>query len=324
MSSTVAARSQPDAVRTILARRRPLTRRDLQLALGVLWLLDAALQAQPFMFTRRFATQLIAGVGQGQPGFVSGPVHLGSVVIAASPVAWNVLFAGTQLLLGIGLLVRRAARFTLVASIGWALGIWYVGEGLSGMASGHASLLTGAPGSALLYAILAAAAWPRESSEKPPAPWLLRAWSALWIGGAILQLLPPQSTGAGVAGLLSASAGAAPHWLAGLDTSLASWASRNGTLAVSAAAGIPFLVGIGALLPRTRTAALAAGLVLSIVIWIFGQDLGQVYSGQATDPNSAPLVALLAVVLIAGSTRFGTAPRADAPDAALEQSLSRA
>jgi hypothetical protein len=47
--------------------------------------------------------------------------------------------------------------------------------------------------------------------------------------------------------------------------------------------------------------------VLSIAIWVLGQDLGQLYSGQATDPNSAPLIALLAVVLLARSGRVGAA-----------------
>ena len=257
MSTTVTTQPQPGRVHTIvarLARRHPVTRRDLQVALGVLWLLDGVLQAQPFMFTHGFATQLIAGAGQGQPGFVSGPVHLGSVVVAADPVLWNVLFAGIQILLGIGLFVRRTARFALAASIGWALGVWYLGEGLSGMASGHASLLTGAPGSALLYAVLGAAAWPRGgTSDHAPASWLVPAWAVLWIGGAILQLLPGQNTGPGLASVLTSSASVAPHWLARIDTSVAAWASRNGALAVTALAAIPFLVGVGALYRRTRT-----------------------------------------------------------------------
>jgi hypothetical protein len=290
-------------------RRRTVTRRDIQIALGVLWLLDGVLQAQPFMFTRGFATQLIASVGQGQPGIVSGPVHLGSVIIAANPVAWNLLFAGMQILLGVGLLVPRTARLALAASIGWALGVWYLGEGLSGLASGHASLLTGAPGSALLYAVLAAAAWPRGGSDEAPASWLVPAWALLWVGAAIFQLLPGQNTGPGVASLLTTSAGAAPHWLAQIDTSLASWASRNGTLAVTALAAILLLVGAGALSGRTRTWAIAAGLVLSIAIWFIGQDLGQLYSGQATDPNSAPLIALMAVALL-GRERPRTSARA--------------
>jgi hypothetical protein len=126
-----------------------MTRRHLQVALGLLWLLDGALQAQAYMFTRGFATQVIAGAGQGQPGFVSAPIHWASTIIAAHPVVWNVPFAGFQLLLGVGLLVPRTARVTLAASIAWALGVWYLGEGLGGLASGHASLITGAPGSAL-------------------------------------------------------------------------------------------------------------------------------------------------------------------------------
>jgi hypothetical protein len=274
----------------------------------MLWVLDGALQAQPFMFTHGFAMQLIAGVGQSQPGFVSGPVHLASVVIAASPVVGNVLFASIQVLLGFGLLVRRSARITLAASIVWALGVWYLGEGLSGMASGHASLITGAPGSALLYAVLAAAAWPRGgTSTQAPASWLVPAWAVLWIGAAILQLLPGQNTGAGVAGLLHSSAGAAPHWLTQIDAALARWTGRNGALAVSLLAVIPLLVGVGALWRRSRTWAVAFGLVLSVAIWVFGQDLGQLYSGQATDPNSAPLIALMALGVLASGRTAGRA-----------------
>jgi hypothetical protein len=39
-------------------------RRRLQLTLGVLWLLDAALQYQPYMFSRAFATQTLAPTAQ--------------------------------------------------------------------------------------------------------------------------------------------------------------------------------------------------------------------------------------------------------------------
>jgi len=104
--------------------------------------------------------------------------------------------------------------------------------------------------------------------------------------------------------LLTGSAGAAPQWLAPLDTSVATWASHNGALAVYGLAAVEFLVGAAALSRRTRTWALAVGLLLSIAIWVIGQDLGQLYSGQATDPNSAPLIALMAVALLA---RSGTA-----------------
>jgi hypothetical protein len=287
--------------------RRHITRRHLQVALGVLWLLDGALQAQPFMYTGGFATQVIAPVGQGQPGFVSGPVNFASAIIAAHPFAVNLVFVAIQLLLGIGLLVRRTARVSLVASIGWALGVWYLGEGVAGLASGHASLLSGAPGSALLFAILAAAAWPSGDSDRAPARWLIAAWTLLWVGAAIFQLLPGQNSGDAVAGVLTAGAAQAPHWLAQLDTSVANWASQHGLLAVFGLAAIELFVGVAALPRATRTWALSAGLVLSIAIWVIGQDLGQLYSGQATDPNSAPLIVLMAAALLAVGGNPGAA-----------------
>lgn len=264
------------SIGALLTRRRHITRRDLQIALGLLWLLDGVLQAQPFMFTRDFATEVIAPVGQGQPGFVSGPVHWVSTVIAAHPVAWNVPFAAIQLLLGVGLLVRRTARLTLAASIVWALGVWYLGEGLSGIASGHASLVAGAPGSALIYGILAAAAWPRrDSSREPPASWLPIAWAVLWTGAAIFQAVPGQS-------------------------------GAKGALLIPLLVAAEYLVGVGVLVRRTRTAAAALGLALALAFWAVGQDYGLLFSGQATDPNSGPALALMAVALLAGGSSLRT------------------
>jgi hypothetical protein len=285
----------------VITRAHGITRRHLQIALGLFWFLDAALQAQPFMFTSQFATQLIDGAGQGQPGFVSAPVHWASTIIAAHPVAWNVPFAGIQLLLGIGLLVPRTARTTLAASIAWALGVWYLGESLSGMASGNASLIIGAPGSALLYAILAAAAWPRsDGSREGPASWLKYAWAGLWVGAAVFQALPAQNTGAAVASDVTAGASGAPAWLASLDNSVGGFAASHGLLVVIVLVAAFVLVGIGALSRKTRTPAVVLGLGLTVAIWVLGQDLGALYSGQATDPNSGPLFALMAIALLAG------------------------
>jgi hypothetical protein len=294
------------AVRGI-TRSSVITRRHLQVVLGLLWLLDGALQAQSFMFTRGFATEVIAPVGEGQPGFVSGPVHLASTVIAAHPVVWNVPFAAIQLLLGVGLLVPRTARLTLAASIAWALGVWYIGEGLAGMASGHASLIIGAPGSALIYALLAAAAWPRsDGSREGPAPWLPFAWAGVWVGGAVFQALPGQNTGTAVASTLTAGTEGAPAWLASLDNSVGSWAAGHGLLLVLVLVAAEALIGLGALSRRSRTPAVALGLILTLAFWVMGQDLGALYTGQATDPNSGPLLALMAIALLVGSR--GIAP----------------
>jgi hypothetical protein len=257
------------AVGRLLTAVRHISRRDLQIALGVLWLLDGVLQAQPYMFTRDFATQVIAPAGVGQPGFVSAPVHWVSTVIGAHPVAWNIPFAAIQLLLGVALLVPRTARVALAVSIVWALGVWYLGEGLAGVASGHASLATGDPGSAALYAILAAAAWPRgDSSREPPASWLPLAWALVWVSGAVFQAVPGQ---AGV----------------------------KGAVLIPLLVAAEYLIGVGALLRITRVPAAVLGLALTVAFWILGQDYGMLFSGQATDPNSGPALALMAIALLA-------------------------
>jgi hypothetical protein len=294
------------------SRRVRVTRRHLQIALGLLWLLDGALQLQPFMLGTGFARQVIDPTAAGQPGFVAVPLHWAANLIAAHPVAWDVPFAAVQLLIGLGLLVPRTARLALAASVPWSLGVWFFGEGLSGLASGHASLLAGAPGSVLLYGVLALAAWPRsDPSHEAPARWLPLAWVVLWVGGAIFQALPGQNTGAEVAGAINSGA---PGWPGRLSASVAGWTTRHGTAVVVALVVAEALIGLGALYRRTRVPAVAAGFVLALAIWVVGQDFGLLYTGQATDPNTALIIALFAIAIF-GVRTDGLLPR---------QSLNRA
>jgi hypothetical protein len=286
----------------LVLRRARVTRRGLQVALGLFWLLDGALQLQPFMLRASFAKEILAPAADGQPQFVAGPVHWAANLIAAHPVAWDVPFAGVQLLLGLGLLVPRTARLALAASLPWALGVWYFGESFSGLASGNASLLSGAPGSVVLYGVIAVAAWPwRGRSDIAPARWLPLAWATLWVGAAVLQALPMNNTGPDVAGAVLANG--SPSWLAGFKSSFTGWISDHGTLVVVVLVAAEVLIGLAAVSRRTLAVGAAAGLLLTLAIWVVGQNFGQLYTGQATDPNTAPLVALMAVALLAGYRR---------------------
>lgn len=286
-----------------------ITRRHLQIALGLLWLLDGALQLQPFMLGTGLANQVIAQAAVGQPHFVAAAVHWGAGVIAAHPLAWDVPFAATQLMLGLGLLFQRTARVALAASLPWSLGVWYFGEGLSGLAGGHASLLTGAPGAALLYGVLAVGAWPaRDRSQPSHALWSRLTWALLWVGGAIFQALPGQNSGAAIANAIRTGDAGGPAWLGRVDASVAGWATRYGTTAVITLVVAEALIGVGALHRRTRGLAVTTGFVLALAIWVVGQHLGQLYSGQATDPNTAPIIALLAIAILGGRRARIAAP----------------
>jgi hypothetical protein len=275
--------------------RAGISRRGLQIALGLIWLLDGGLQFQPFMLRTSFARDVIAPLGAGQPHFVAGPVHWAANLIAAHPVAWDVPFATVQVLLGVGLLVPRTATLALAASLPWAVAVWFFGEGLSGLASGHTSLLTGAPGAVVLYGLLALAVWPRrDPRHEAPARWLPLAWAVLWVGGAIFQALPGQNTGPAVAGTIVGG----PGWLGRLDASIARWTTHHGTFVVVALVVVEALVGLAALHRRSRGLAVVAGFVLALAIWVVAQDIGQLYTGQATDPNSGLIIAVFAIALL--------------------------
>ena len=97
-----------------------------------------------------------------------------------------------------------------------------------------------------------------------------------------------------MASVLNAGDSGAPAWLASLDDGAASWVAQHGLLVVILLVAAMSLIGVGALWRRTRTLAVACGLALTAAMWVLGQDLGMLYTGQATDPNSGPLLALLA------------------------------
>ena len=282
--------------------RPRVTRRGVQIALGLLWLLDGALKFQPALLTSAFARQVIKPAGEGQPGFISWPVQETAGIIARSPAIADIVFGLIELALSAGLLHRRTARWALAASVGWALSVWYMGEGLGGLFGGGASLLTGAPGSALMYAVVAVTVWPRRAgcpAGQRPARWAAAAWAAVWLGGAVLQLLPGSDTNASLSMALSMNASGAPGWLAGLDNHLAAWAPWEGVSLVLDLVVLQAAIGLGVLAgPRIRRAAILGGIVLALAFWVTGQSLGEFWSGISTDPETAPLLILLGVTVL--------------------------
>jgi uncharacterized membrane protein YwaF len=310
-------------------RSKKITSRGIQIVLGLLWLVDGALQLQHQMFTSSFANNVIAPAAHGQPVVVSGPMHLGVRIILSHPAIFDVCFALIQLAIGAAILWKRTIKYGLIGSMIWGLSVWFAGEGLAGMASGHATLLMGAPGAALLYAIIAAAVFPRQSTKKKqanqPAYWLAIVWAVLWLGGAVFQLLPGQNSVSDLSSMIVGNISGAPGWLATIDTHAANFVNRFGTTTSSMAnmhmttlqmaqmstrpgsgyglilllAVVQSIIGLAIFIPRYgRKIAVITGIVLSLVFWVVGQSLGGYYTGLATDPNSGPLYILLAIAIL--------------------------
>ena len=301
----VAPRSVAPSGRSVRRPRPALDRRQLQLTLGALWLFDGVLQLQPSMFTQRFADQVVVPAASGQPGWVAWPVLHSAHLIAHHVIVADLVFALVQLALGIGLLFRRTARRALIASVAWALGVWVIGEGFGGTIGGTASILTGAPGAALLYALLALAAWPGQSGQsRTSAPrsipaWFARAWALLWVALGLSALLPANRSAGRVADQLDSVAGSVPAWLARIDQVVAEVFRHTGWFGIALLFLAPVGVGLAGLATgRTRRVAAWTAIGLAALTWVVGESFGQLASGIATDPNTGPLLVVAALALL--------------------------
>ena len=309
---------------------KKITIRTIQIALGSLWLVDGLLQFQPQMFTNHFVSGVINPAALGQPLFVVGPMHLLSHIFLFHPAIFNTMAALTQVAIGVLILWKRTTKLGLIGSIGWGLFVWSVGEGYGGIFSGHTILLMGAPGAALLYVILAVTMLPKKVKRiHCPPYWLALVWASLWIGGAIYQLLPGQNSVSDISSMIASNAAHQPGWLASLDfhlgqiingfgRPLASQAGlhmsahqmaimqtegTSGYWFILLAALIQLGIGLAVFLPRFyRLFGICLGIIISLIFWVIGQSFGGIFTGLATDPNTAILFILLAIAILGCST----------------------
>ena len=283
-----------------------ISRRGLEISLGALWILDGGLQLQPYMFTPSFASDVIGSAGDRQAWFVSAPIGWLATTVGTHPLPWDLAFGLIQICIGLALIARPANVVALAASVTWGLAVWYFGEGLGGLTSSTGLLLTGAPGAALAYVVLSAAAWPtRDQRHHPgnpsgsPRRWLLIVWVAYWVGGSALQLKNGPTRGPELAATLAQTPTNTSAWLGRLDFSLARSANHLNHTTILVLIGAQALIGVLALVPPARTVALAVGVAAALGDWTIGQQLGQLFSGRATDPNTGPLVVLMAAATYA-------------------------
>jgi hypothetical protein len=284
----------------------PDVRRLLQLALAGIWLLDGVLQYQAFMFSKGFS-QMLAGTASGNPRVVASPINWNATLVGHHAVPLNAIFATIQVLLGIGIAWRPTVRVALAASVAWALGVWWFGEGLGMVLTGSASPVNGAPGAVILYALLAVLLWPSDrGSPARPAPFtaaravgapVARAlWLVLWLSLAYFALLPGNRAPQALNGMIAGMESGEPGWLAALDRGAASLVAHQGLAASIVLAIAVVIIGVGVYLPDSAArGTVVLAIVVAGVIWVFGEAFGGIMAGGATDVNSGPLLVLLAL-----------------------------
>ena len=304
------AERAPTATSRRTLRAAGLPPRDLQrtfrLILATVWLLDAALQLQPFMFTRGSSgfSGMLTGLAAGNPGVVYHSVTWNASNVYHQPILSNAIFASIQFLIAFGIVYKRTCKPALVLSIVWALGVWWFGESAGEIFVGGATPFGGGPGGVLFYALLAVLLWPSDGSDKPfvaaRTVGLTAAkaiWAVTWGILAILSLVgsgrSPQALHDLVAGINNGQ----PGWLAHIDRSSESLFLHHGTTMAILLAIVCLIVAAGVFgPPQVAQVTVVLAIVVFALIWVAVQNFGGILAGGATDPNSGLLVILLALI----------------------------
>ena len=153
------------------------TRRTIQSALGLLWLLDGGLQFQSFMYSHGFI-EMLTGEAAGQPAWLASSIDWGARLAQHNLDFWNTLFALTQVLIGLGLLRRSTVKLALAGSFAWAFVVWWFGEAFGMLFMNMANPLTGAPGAVILYALVGVIVWP---TARPGGLLGVRGAKTIWV-----------------------------------------------------------------------------------------------------------------------------------------------
>ncbi|HEX3735476.1 MAG TPA: hypothetical protein VHU86_10040 [Solirubrobacterales bacterium] len=293
----------------------PITIGGIQVALGLIWLLDGALQFQSFMYSHAFLAEVIEPTALMQPGWVGQPILWASHLVGRDLALWNTLFALVQCAIGLGLIYRRTVKPALVLSFAWALVVWWFGEGFGMVLMNMGSPFVGSPGAVVLYAVVGVLVWPGGQGDRRSAVGAGAlgdnggriAWSAVWLCSAALWVAALARPVYSISGALIEASGDSMPWLGGLQRSLATALSGDGKPIAAFLLVLSLAIAAG-VWTRWRRETLLLGALLSLVYWTLGQSLGGLTTGSATDPNIGPLFLLLAVALWPAAVRSASAP----------------
>jgi hypothetical protein len=306
------------AARARLGRRPLVTARGVQVALGLVWLLDGLFQFKSFMFTHAIVSEVFEPAMHAQPAFIGDAMRTFADFYGRDLTLWNSLSGEIQVAIGLGLLCgRRLVRPALAVSFAWAPVVWWFGEGFGGLTSNTLpSPLMGAPGAVIVYAIVGLLVWPtdRHEGRSPAALGPLGdrggryVWSGLWTMSAVLWLANVNRAKEATHDMIVEMAKASPHWLARIQDSLATHTVGHGATIAIVLALLSLALAVGVWTPL-RWPALAIGIALSLAYWLYGQSLGgPFWVESATDVNTGPLFALLAVALFPVMQRTAAEP----------------
>lgn len=274
-------------------------KRLITLLLGLMWIFDSILQAQPRMFTIEFIEGVLKPAFVNQPFFLRNIMHIGVTLYSKDIVLSNTIAVVLEFFIGAFLLFPVKSKIVtagLLLTIMWGIIIWVFGEGMGGLFTGSASFYTGAPGSAVIYSLIASflLLYGRRSVRVLP-----KIGALFFLSGALLQMQPFFWTKEGVMSLFAASTGDSFILISSLAKKAQELFLINPFIGNIVLIALLFFFGF-VLLIRSNAKTASLALLFLLIIWFFNQDLGGVTTfvlGLATDPNSAPIIALFLLPL---------------------------
>ena len=290
---------------TIMFRKEERSKipNTIRLVLGILWIVDGILQFQPEMpygflsVVIEPSIQAINNVG------VEKFLMIGYNIWLLHPFQFDALSGSLQIFIGVAYLLNRSTKalnYISFISIIWALVIWIFCEGLGGIPESGVSLLTGFPGSALIYIILAVPYISLKLGNiKNLQKYFIYTVSAIFLIGGILQLIPGNTFW--TKGQLAYDIymninqqGENPIVYVILNHTYVYLLFRENYLNI-----FMFLLMIASglfILLHIRTGLILATVFVGLT-WLLFQDLG-IYILPATDPNTGLPLLLVLVILI--------------------------
>ncbi len=270
--------------------------------LGLLWVFDGLLQAQPPMATSMFVDMDVASNLANQPHWLVGLLGAGIQLWTNHQISSSVFAVLIQILIGAGILAgrgKRLGRSALYVSIGWSVIVWIYGEGLGGIFGSGPTWLSGTPGAVLFYIL--GAVWlllpDRYWVSGQVSRWTRYVMGGLWLLLALFQAWPAYGfwSSQGLYNLFRFnSLTPQPVWL--LDPIVLVMHSTQSHAAVwnGLFVAVMATMGLMLLLNRAGKAFWVIGSAWLIFSWWFGQDFG-IVGGVGTDPQAAPLAALILI-----------------------------
>ena len=298
----------------------PRARRLLRVGFGILWVFDGILQAQPQM-AGGLPQEVIKPAAATSPAWVQHLVNWGGSIWTYHPIQAGAATVWIQVGIGMWLIFAPrgwSSRLAGLASVAWGLVVWAFGEAFGGIFAPGLTVLFGAPGAVLIYAVAGALiALPERAWESPRTGRLTLAGTGVFLlGMALLQAWPGrgfwQGTAHGQASGLadmvqSMAATSQPRVLSSLVSAFGNFTAAHGfavnLVAVIALAAIGAAFCVSALRGDARLARIAvlAAAVFCLADWVLIEDLG-FFGGVGTDPNSMiPLILLFTAGYLAMS-----------------------